>query len=372
MSVEVLDAAPRLGAMAIRAVLAGSASSGRAIPYPPSWVDRLTAWLDRSAWSFWIAIAIGATGAVLATNVLWWLEGGEVGTFDVYFVVFGLLPFYAIALIRHLDRVATDALTRFRPLLGIDDAAFTELAYRMTTLPSRPALVIPLVIAAGGALSALYDPAAHRLSGVAIGLAAAHLFWESVINVTVVVLIQKIARYLRDVDRIHRQADDVNLLDPAPIYAFSRLTSQAALGLLVLIAALVSTAGAFLFTSDEATRLAVGFTYAAFAAMAISSFVLPLWGMHRRLVAEKERLQSASSVRLTALLTELDHDVAGVRLARADGLNKLLASVLSERDVLARLPTWPWQAATLRGFVSALLLPVVVYLLARAAERIVL
>jgi hypothetical protein len=207
---------------------------------------------------------------------------------------------------------------------------------------------------------------------VAIGLAAAHLFWESVINVTVVVLIQKIARYLRDVDRIHRQADDVNLLDPAPIYAFSRLTSQAALGLLVLIAALVSTAGAFLFTSDEATRLAVGFTYAAFAAMAISSFVLPLWGMHRRLVAEKERLQSASSVRLTALLTELDHDVAGVRLARADGLNKLLASVLSERDVLARLPTWPWQAATLRGFVSALLLPVVVYLLARAAERIVL
>jgi len=105
---------------------------------------------------------------------------------------------------------------------------------------------------------------------------------------------------------------------------------------------------------------------------ATAMFVLPLYGMHRRIALEKEHLQTASGARLTAVLAELDHDIRNVELARADALNKLLASVLAERDVLARLPTWPWQAATLRGFVSALILPVLVYVLARAAERVVL
>jgi hypothetical protein len=40
-------------------------------------------------------------------------------------------------------------------------------------------------------------------------------------------------------------------------------------------------------------------------------------------------------------------------------------SVDGEREILGKLPTWPWSAGTIRGFGSALLLPITVFLLQR-------
>jgi hypothetical protein len=39
--------------------------------------------------------------------------------------------------------------------------------------------------------------------------------------------------------------------------------------------------------------------------------------------------------------------------------------------MLARLPTWPWQANLLRGFVTALLLPILIWFATRLLERAV-
>jgi hypothetical protein len=58
-------------------------------------------------------------------------------------------------------------------------------------------------------------------------------------------------------------------------------------------------------------------------------------------------------------------------LARMDGLNKALASLVVERDLLARLPTWPWQPGTLGAFATAIVLPVALFLVTRALERFV-
>jgi len=54
-----------------------------------------------------------------------------------------------------------------------------------------------------------------------------------------------------------------------------------------------------------------------------------------------------------------------VDLTRADGLNKTLGSLLQQRDVLAKLPTWPWSPGTLRGFVTVILLPIILFLVQR-------
>ena len=47
-----------------------------------------------------------------------------------------------------------------------------------------------------------------------------------------------------------------------------------------------------------------------------------------------------------------------------------VTTILAERDALQRLPTWPWSTAIFRGFVSAVLLPIVVWLVIRALERV--
>jgi hypothetical protein len=106
-------------------------------------------------------------------------------------------------------------------------------------------------------------------------------------------------------------------------------------------------------------------------AVAAAAFVLPLRGMHQRLVVEKERLQLGADKRFKATLADLHRSVDERDLSVADGLNKTLTSLQLERDALARIPTWPWQPATLRAFVSVLLVPVVIWLIIRLLERFV-
>ena len=361
--------------MSARAGVATSDSAPSAAPYAPSWVDRLVAWLDRLPGPAWLTyLALGAIGIVVG-NAISWLEGDPL-TLTVYWSVFGLFPVAELRLIRHLDRVAADALQTFRPLLNPAEAPFAELERRFTTLPAGPAAIFTIAWVGFGLGADLQDPAAHRLVGIEPLPAILILGIEVAINGLLGAYLLKATRHFLDVARIHREAPRIDLFEPAPLYAFSRLTSQTAVGILFLAAVLVPSLAPTYFSSDADVAAT---TRAGFVSMivgmivaATAMFVLPLYGMHRRIVIEKERLQTASGARLTAVLAELDHDVTSGDLTRADGLNKLLASVLAERDVLVRLPTWPWQAATLRAFVSALILPVLVYVLARAAERVVL
>jgi hypothetical protein len=46
-------------------------------------------------------------------------------------------------------------------------------------------------------------------------------------------------------------------------------------------------------------------------------------------------------------------------------MSDALAGMTTLRDGIQRLPTWPWPPQLLRGFVSALILPLVIYVLTR-------
>ena len=70
-------------------------------------------------------------------------------------------------------------------------------------------------------------------------------------------------------------------------------------------------------------------------------------------------------------MTEIHRSVDEGDISRADALNKTLTSLQLERDALARITTWPWQPATLRAFVSVLLVPIVIWLIIRLLERFV-
>ena len=78
---------------------------------------------------------------------------------------------------------------------------------------------------------------------------------------------------------------------PGPLSGFSRLTSQVGIAVVALV-----TAGVFLTPiPEEPLAFAVRslpFLVAA-PAIALIAFVAPLYGLHTRLAAEKERLQGA-------------------------------------------------------------------------------
>jgi hypothetical protein len=117
-----------------------------------------------------------------------------------------------------------------------------------------------------------------------------------------------------------------------------------------------------------------GFEIAALAAVVLTSaalFVLPLNGMHRRLVREKSRLVTASNLRFEMAAADL-HSLMGQRkFETVDALSKIMTSLVVERDTLKKLSTWPWEPDTLRGFISSIGLPIVLWLITTALSRLI-
>lgn len=99
--------------------------------------------------------------------------------------------------------------------------------------------------------------------------------------------------------------------------------------------------------------------------------MLPLQGMHGRIVAEKRELEWQIGRRLESMMGEVHRAADGGDLSRADGLNKLLGSLIAERELVFRLPTWPWQPGTVGAFATAIILPIALFLVTRLLQRLV-
>jgi hypothetical protein len=104
--------------------------------------------------------------------------------------------------------------------------------------------------------------------------------------------------------------------------------------------------------------------------LAVACFVLPLSGTQRRIAAEKALRLSAVSHRLDAALRDLARRNDAADLSSAGDVNNNINSLLSERNLIARTPTWPWSPDALRGFSTALLLPILLWLVFRVLERV--
>ena len=103
---------------------------------------------------------------------------------------------------------------------------------------------------------------------------------------------------------------------------------------------------------------------------AVACFVLPLRGMHRRLTAEKDRALAQVTSRLEVVFVRVHERVDQDVLADADKLNLQIASLSAEREALARVSTWPWEAATLTGFLTTLVLPALLWGIQHVLARV--
>src|SRR3989304_10089715 len=120
-------------------------------PYPPSWFDRFTAWVDRLPGTAWAFDLILGTGVSIAGSTIEWIEGAyPAGTFNALHVwTLGNFA-YLLALMHYLDKSAASAIATFRPLLVPAgsaahptqqvEATFARLSYQLTTLHPQPTL----------------------------------------------------------------------------------------------------------------------------------------------------------------------------------------------------------------------------------------
>jgi hypothetical protein len=85
--------------------------------------------------------------------------------------------------------------------------------------------------------------------------------------------------------------------------------------------------------------------------------------VNQHLVSEKRRLVAALNQRVERTLGHLHRDVDDHDLSEAEQVNEAISALNAERDMLTRIPTWPWRAGTLTSFLSAVGLPIILFLI---------
>lgn len=306
-------------------------------------------------------LAIGVVLAWIGHLIVWASPARAFGTIS-HDVVAPALIFAWFAWLAHtLNKVAISSFNEFRPALGDPDA---EESYRsaLTTISDRNAILASVVALA--VVSTAYYLAVRPFRDPLppeIELASAPLWGLASIALGIVVM--HTITQLRLVSRLSAVARNVDIFKPAPINAFARLTAVSAMGLIAFVVMFV------LFSPGQPIAYIV--QEAAVLVIAAASFVLPLRVMHKRLAAEKSRLQADVQDRLKAVLARIHDAVDSDNLAGAEQLNHALTAVLAERDVLARLHTWPWSTGTIRGFASALVVPIALIVLTQFLDRLI-
>jgi hypothetical protein len=336
-------------------------------PYSPSWIDHFTAWLDRLPFPAWLSyVGIWLVLWMSYSAVKWRDQAYPIGTFNGLHLLLTGTSVYGVALMHYLDRSAANALAAFRPVLTVDAKGYADLEYRLTTLPAWPTLWATILVGLWRGPFFLYhrDMFAHfklGTSGVTLVLEIVlFCFMWGVVGA----FVYHTFHQLRTVSHIYRQRTRINLFQLGPLYAFSQLTAQTALGIICASAVWVF---AERFTGYP---LVLSETTIFLSLVAVVTFLWPLRHAHAILAAEKQRLQDETAHRLATTFAQLEHRLDADDLATVSELKTVIDSLRTKQEVVGNISTWPWQTDTVRWVATAAALPLVLWLIQRLLEQL--
>jgi hypothetical protein len=342
--------------------------TGQTRPYAASWLDRLQAWVKRLPGPSWLYYAgLGLALVALQAAVLW-AEGAQpIGTLvPAYAFIVLMMPLF-LALAHWLDGRASAAFASLRPALAASNQETESLHYQLTTLPARPALLVSLggvafiatVYTATGAQSHFEALSAYPISrGLVYGVFVV-VWWF------IAAFLYHTIHQLRAVHIVYTRHTRVNLYGLRPLYGLSGLTALTSASLAAIIYGWMAINPELW---GEAIALAI---VLPLTLLALVTFVWPLLGIHGLLVEEKGRLLDECSFRLEAAIAELHRRVDDWALEGMDDLNKAIASLELELNLLEKIPTWPWRPDTVRLLLTALALPLGLWLVQYVLQRVI-
>ena len=356
-------------------VNAATASTAAAAPWArpgTSWIDWVIAPIEAVPGPAWAVYLIAIVILAAADHAARWLAGelplGEVRPIFVIDASFG--PLF-MASIHALNGVARGALKTIRPALLVDESAAAALGLAIERTPRMWATAAAVGGVLAGAASVVGSPTNIGLnenSPVFIWVVA--MVFRATSFVGGLAFVAHALHQLAAVSRIHRDLIRVELFQLEPLYAFSRLTSWTGILPVAIVvygvASVASTAvGAFTFSLVDV--LTVGIIWL----VAIASFLLPMLGLHGRIVvAKRTRLEEANAA-LDRAIVEVATRVGDGRFEGMKDASDGLAASTSAVATIRRISTWPWDAGTLRGFLGAIGLPVLIWTITALLGRLI-
>jgi hypothetical protein len=336
-------------------------------PYAPSWSDRHQAWVTRLPGPSWLYYAAVASVLVLFQAAVLWAEGAyPIGTLVAAHALIALMIPLFLALAHWLDDRASAAFASLRPALSASEQDAGRLRYQLTTLPARPALlasmaglVFILIMYVITDTAGSFDDLAEFPLSKALVLSLYTLVWWFI-----AFFVYHTVHQLRMVHLVYTRHTRANLFRMRPLYGLSGLTALTGASLAGIIYGWLAI-NPDLLAEPIALAIVLPLTL-----LALLAFGWPLLGIHGLLVEEKGRLTDECTLRLEATIAELHRRVDEGALAGMDDLNKTIASLELELNLLDKVPTWPWRPETVRLLLTALALPLGLWLLQYVLQRV--
>ena len=338
-------------------------------PYSPSWIDRLIHWIEGLPGPSWLYYLVGLIVSLVIVNGVFWLDGSlAVGTFHSLPSSYAPWIVYWPALYHYLTRVASRALHAYRPLLESSAGELGRIEYQLTVLPRGVgAWLIPIAsLSATAFVLGSVDSYGELAPRTALHIVA-DIPFTSAMSASFLALAVRSVRQLLQVSRLHWQARNIDLLHLKPAYAFSQLTARTGIGL-VFILLIAYTQESFALGSQVLDTVSLVANILV-VILAVAIFLLPIMSMQDRLEEEKDRQMRENSLVLEAARHRIHNQVHENDYQDTKGSLDAIAALIQERQLLEKVSTWPWDPRTLRGFSSALLLPIFLWLVIRLLER---
>jgi len=331
-----------------------------------SWIDNLVVWIDRLPGPNLLFYLAGILINALIINAVFWIDGSlPVGQVNKYITAFAIFVLYWIALYQYLTGVAARALEAFLPLIDQEHSNLAQIRSRLLALPRAWGISALLLGFAFAVLSILGEPQSY---GTLVPKTAL-VQWADVVitgflSATFFCVIIRSFRQLQTVRRLHEQAVNINLLHLAPAHAFAKLTASTGIGIILLLIF------SYIYEPSSIDTVLFLTSSAATGLIAIAVFIVPLIGIRSKLETAKEELLDKNSVLIQTATEALHEDILDGRYDNVKDKEAAIGALTVERELYKAIPTWPWDTSVVRGFTSALLLPIVLWIVTRLLERL--
>jgi hypothetical protein len=334
----------------------------KAVIYRPSWVDKLSAWIEGlpGHQSFYFII-IGIILLAIQTGFYWFENPTATGKFLPGHLFLSAAITFILAVIPIFDKQAEEALVKFLPLSNLENEQKNEIEQRLTNLPGFGAVI-------AGVLAIGYILVIETISSGVYQIEILNGLPTSQLVLRVVYLIcwwcfgtfiYHTVHQLSVINQIYTRHTRINLFRKKPLYGFSSLAALTAGSIIVL------PYGFFLVNSEVMTLsdpYVLPF-YLLVTAVALITFLLPQLGIHRLQQDEKDRLLDETYQRYDSLRSDLHAAMDGKDYSDLSTLNTAIGMVENEINTIKGISTWPWQPETVRWLFTALVLPLLMWLL---------
>ena len=334
------------------------------LPYHPSWIDRLNKWINSLPVPLWLFYVLSLLALFILISAVFWIDGslplGSISP-DSSFSVFIV---YSLFLYNYLTVIGSRALKEFLPLLAVDDHRIAQIEYELANLP-RWAGRFVILLGVGSILLELIgesDPYGSVIPQTVLPYIFDVVF-SSFMSAIFFGLIIRSIRQLRMVRKLHAQATNIDLLNLDPAHAFSMLSSQTGIGIvMVLVFAFIIDP-----TSNDTNTSAI--LNVVIMIIALGVFIFPIIGIKDDIEKEKKRVLAGINEILKTTMSNLHDRISEGNYRDVPAMEKGIHALIQERQLIEKISTWPWELRTFRSFASTLLLPIILIIISRLVEK---